>query len=163
MRFQIRQKVFSFGDNFIIKDEYDEPHFQVEGKVFSLGDKLRLLDSSGRELFYIEQQLFKLFSEYNLYANGEVVAKCKRRFALLGVKFDITSSYGNFTIEGSPMSYNFRILKNNRVIATADKRFFSFSDTYGVDIDDSEDYGFILSLVIIIDQVVHDSNKNHNH
>ena len=30
------------------------------------------------------------------------------------------------------------------------------SDTYGVDIADDEDYGFILALVIVIDQVLHD-------
>ena len=33
---------------------------------------------------------------------------------------------------------------------------------YGVDIVEGEDYGFALSLVIVIDQVIHDDNHNNN-
>ena len=36
MRFIVRQKVFSFGDNFTIKDETGNEHFIVRGKVFAL-------------------------------------------------------------------------------------------------------------------------------
>lgn len=162
MRFQIRQKIFSFGDNFTINDESGTPHFQVAGKVFSLGDKLTLLDMQGNELYYIEQQLLRLMAEYTLYQKGRAVASCKKRFSLFGSKFDIYSDYGNFTIEGAPFNYNYEIYKDGCLVATVNKQFFSLSDTYGVDIADSEDYGFILSLVIIIDQVVHDDNKN-NH
>ena len=55
MRFIVRQKIFSFGDNFTIKDEYGREHFIVKGKVFSFGDKLRIYDMAGHELYYIEQ------------------------------------------------------------------------------------------------------------
>ncbi len=162
MVFQIKQKIFSFGDNFTITDEDGTPHYQVAGKVFSLGDKLTLLDMNGEEQFYIEQKLLKLFAEYTLYQKGQPVATCKKRFSLFGSKFDIFSDFGNFSIEGAPMNYNYAIFKDSRLVATVDKKFFSFSDTYGVDIADNEDFGFILSLVIVIDQVVHDDNKN-NH
>lgn len=162
MRFQIRQKIFSFGDNFTIKDQDDRDCYQVQGKVFSLGDKLSLQDMYGNELYYIEQQIMRLFAEYNLYKDGQQVAMCKKRFSLLGSKFDITSSMGNFEINGRPLNYNYEIIKDGRLVATVDKQFFSFSDTYGVDIADSEDYAFILSLVIVIDQVVHD-NEGQRH
>lgn len=162
MNYQIRQKIFSFGDSFTINDSNGNPHFQVEGKVFSFGDKLRIYDMAGNELFYIEQQLLKLFAEYNLYQNGQQVATCKQKFSFLGAQFDISSSQGEYQIQGKPLSYNFQILKNGSVVANINKQFLSLSDTYEVSISDSEDQGFMIALVIIIDQVVHDNNKN-NH
>ena len=162
MRFQIRQKIFSFGDNFTIKDENGQDYYQVQGKVFSLGDKLRIYDMTGKELYYIEQKLFKLLAEYSLYQGDRIIATAKKRFSLFGSKFDIISEKGNFEISGQPFNYNFQIFKNQQLVATVDKKFFSLSDTYGVEIADSEDYAFIISLIIIIDQVVHD-NRNNNH
>lgn len=160
MKFQIKQHIFSFGDTFTILDEHQKEHYQVEGKVFSFGKKLKLYDMQGTELYYIEQKLFKLLAEYTLHKQGQLIATCKKKFSLLGSKFEITSSLGDFEIIGSPLNYNFQITKNGQIIAYIDKQYFSFSDTYGVDILDTKNYAFILSLVIIIDQVVHsDRNK----
>jgi len=44
-------------------------------------------------------------------------------------------------------------------VAAVSKKWFSWTDTYGIDIfyDDNQD--FIIALVIIIDQSIHDNNK----
>ena len=162
MRFVVRQKIFSFGDNFTIKDEYGNEHFMVKGKVFALGDKLRIYNMAGQELFYIEQKLFRFLPEYTIYQSGQPVARVKKEFTFFRPKFNITSTLGSFTIEGNFIGMDFSILKNGRRVAQVSKRWFSFSDTYGVDIVDSEDYGFLLTLVIVIDQVIHDNNHNNN-
>jgi uncharacterized protein YxjI len=57
---------------------------------------------------------------------------------------------------------NFNILRDGRQVAEVSKRWFAWSDTYGVDISDEEDPVFILALVIVIDQVIHDNNHNNN-
>jgi uncharacterized protein YxjI len=162
MRFVVRQKIFSFGDNFTIKDEYDNPHFVVRGKVFALGDKLRIYDMAGQELYYIEQKLFRLLPEYTIYQSGRPVAMVKREFTFFRPKFNITSTMGNFTIEGNFLGMDFTIRKNGRMVAQVSKRWFSFADTYGIDIVEGEDYGFLTALVIVIDQVIHDNNHNNN-
>ena len=160
MRFIIKQKFFSFGDSFVIKDEMGNPHFQVQGKVFSFGDKLRLYDMQGNEVVYIEQKLFKLLPEYTIYYKGMPAAKVKKEFTFFKPRFNIESFIGNYTIEGNFWGMDFNVLKNGRIVAQVSKSWFSFRDTYGVDIADGEDNAFILALVIVIDQVIHDNNHN---
>lgn len=162
MRFVVRQKIFSFGDNFTIKDEYGRDHFMVRGKVFSLGDKLRIYDMAGRELYYIEQKLFRLLPEYTIYQSGRPLARVKKEFTFFKPKFNITSTMGNFTVEGNFLGMDFSIRKNGRLVAQVSKRWFSFADTYGVDILEGEDYGFLITLVIVMDQVIHDNNHNNS-
>lgn len=159
MKYLIRQKVFSFGDKFTIKDEFSEDCYQVVGKVFSLGNKLSLYDMQGRELYFIQQKLMKLMPEYHLLKGEDVVAVVKKKLTFLKARFEIESSLGHYTIQGSPFGYNFQILKDNQVVATISKQFFSMTDAYGIDISNNEDQAMMIALVIVIDQVVHENNS----
>ena len=47
-RYQIRQKIFSLGDNFTIKDEMGRDVFTVRSKLLSFSDKLALEDMAGK-------------------------------------------------------------------------------------------------------------------
>jgi len=160
MRFLVKQKIFSFGDNFVIKDDHGNDHFIVKGKVFSLGDKLKIYDLMGQELFYIEQKLMRLLPQYTIYRSGQAVATVKKDFSFFKPRFSIWSVYGSYTIQGDFWGMNFSIIKNGRWVAQVSKKWLSFRDTYGVDIADDENYAFILALVIVIDQVLHDDNHN---
>lgn len=162
MRYQIRQKIFSFGDNFVIRGENEEPRFIVKGKVFSFGDKLSLQDINGNELYYIEQKLFKFLPEYHIFNNAAQAAVVKKEFSFFKPRFLIESRYGSYEMEGNIFGYDFQIIKNGRIVAVVNKEWFSFSDTYGVEIDNNEDQAFLLALVIVIDQVIHD-NEGNNH
>jgi uncharacterized protein YxjI len=159
MKFYIRQKIFSLGDNFNIKDVSGNDVFNVEGKIFSMGNKLRIYDMYNNEIVYIEQELFKLLPEYNIYLKGNYAAKVKKEFAFFSNRFDIDSNMGNFKIEGDFFAHDFSIVKDGSIVAKVNKKWVDWGDTYEIDINEQQDYGFILALVIVIDQVLHD-NKN---
>jgi len=162
MRVNIKQKVFSFGDKFSVNTDDGTPIIYVEGQVFSIGNKLHVLDAHGNELFYIEQKVFKLLPEYRIFSNGQEVAFLKKEFSLLKPKLNITSTYGNFTIDGNVLGYNFSIHKNGNVVGTVSKKFIAFSDSYTLDIfDEEENIPFLITLTIVIDQILHD-NDNRN-
>ena len=160
MRYLIRQKVFSIVDKFTIKDELGNDSYFVRGKVLSIGNKLFLEDMQGNELLYIEQKIFRFLTEYNLYANGENVANVKRQFTFLKPKFNITSSQGDYTVEGNVLAHEFTILKDNNLVAQVSKKWFSFSDSYAVEIFDTENIPFLIALTIVVDQVLYD-NRGH--
>ncbi|HLS52898.1 MAG TPA: LURP-one-related family protein [Tissierellaceae bacterium] len=162
MRYLVRQKIFAFSDRFTIKDENQLPRYQVVGKLLTLGNKLDLYDMDGNHLIYIEQKLFRFLPEYLIYKEGTVLARIKKEFTFFKPRFSIESQYGDFTLDGNILAHDFNILKNGRIVAWISKRWFSFADTYTVDIVDEEDHAFILSLAIVIDQVFHDNNHNNN-
>ncbi|MBU5428138.1 LURP-one-related family protein [Tissierella pigra] len=161
MRYLIKERIFSFSDSFTINDENGRPFYEIVGKILSIGNKLNLYDMEGRNLFYIEQKIFRFLPEYNIYEGENLVAKVQKEFTFFKPKFTIDSFYGNFTIDGDILAYNFNIIKDGRPIAWISKKFLSFSDTYSVDISDEENQPFILALVIVLDQVFHD-NRNNN-
>ncbi len=162
MRFVVKQKVFTLGDNFTIKDDKGIEHFIVRGQIFSLGNKLRIYDMSGQELIYIEQKLFRFMPEYNIYYLGRPMATVKKDFTFLKPRFNIHSEKDNYIITGNFLELDFSILKNSKKIASVSKSWISWGDTYTIDMLENENHAFILALVIIIDQVLYDNNHN-NH
>ncbi len=160
MKFIIKQKIFSFADSFVVKDEYDNPLLKVQGKYFSLAKKLKIFDMQDNEIYYIEQKLFKFLPEYRIFQGSQQIAFLKKEFTFMKPKINIKSIYGNFTIDGKILQYNFTIHKEEEPVAIIDKKLMSFSDTYAVDVSDDEDIPFIVTLVIVIDQMLHDDRSN---
>lgn len=162
MRLNIKQKVFSFGDKFSVNATDGTPIIFVEGKVFSVGNKLTIYDAQGNELFYVEQKLFKLLPEYRIYQDGQEIAYLKREFSLFKPKINITSKFGAFTINGNFIGYNFDIINDGKLVATVSKKMVAFSDSYILDIIEEQNVPFLVTLVIVIDQMLHDSDNKNN-
>ncbi|CAF1517420.1 unnamed protein product [Adineta steineri] len=165
-RYQIREKIFSLGDNFKIKDEMGQDVYTVRSKLLSLGDKLVLEDMAGNGLIKIQQELLHLHPTFNILSarNGESdrqLAVLKKKFAFFHHRFNIDSVYGQYSLEGLDVfAHSFTITKDGQMVAVVSKKFFSLSDTYGVEIVGNEDHAFILALVIVLDQIIYDKNNH---
>lgn len=158
MKYQIKQKIFSLGDGFKIKNDAEEDVYTVKSQILSIGKKLKILDLAGNELCNIEQKLLKLMPEYKILISGQEIATVKKKFSLIKNNFTINSTKGNFVVDGNFTGHEFTIRNGNVVIARISKKFFSMSDTYGVEIDDGQDQVVGLALAIVIDMVCHNQN-----
>ena len=57
MKYKLRQKLLSWGDDFTIEDQTGADRYFVDGAAFSIGDKLSFQDMRGTELARIEQKV----------------------------------------------------------------------------------------------------------
>lgn len=162
MKYIIKEKIFSFSNKFKIKSTDGIGRYEVVGKFFSMGDKLRIYDNHGREVSYIEQKLLKFLPEYNIYQDNDKVATIKKELTVIRPKFNIKSKYGNFSIDGDIMHHDFTIQKNRKPVAWISKKWISLSDTYTVEIVDDINHAFILSIVIVLDQIFYDGKGANN-
>jgi len=78
MRYVMKQKLFSWGDDFTIKNDKGEDVYFVDGKAFSIGDQLSFQDLKGNELAFIKQKVLAWGRTYELFRNGELVAVVKK-------------------------------------------------------------------------------------
>lgn len=159
MRYIVRQKIFSIGDKFTIKDENERDVYIVKSQLLSFGKKLRIFDLNEYEMCYIEQQLFTFMPQYNIYVNGEKIAQVKKKFALFRNDFEILSNNANYYVEGEFFAHEFRIFHDRKMIGQVSKKLLSLSDTYSVEVDDNEDQVLVLALAIVIDMVCHENNR----
>ena len=60
VRYLLREKILSWGDDFTITDTDGHKAFHIDGRVFSFGDKLSFKDRDGNEAALIDQKLLSL-------------------------------------------------------------------------------------------------------
>lgn len=158
MRYQIRQKIISWGDDFTIKDESGEDRYYVDGKAISIGDKLSLQDMNGTELAAIEQKVLSFGKTYRILRDGKAVGTVrKKKFTLFRDVFEVEdSAAGDLDAEGDYFDHEYRFTRDGRQVASVSKKLFSLSDSYGVEIADGEDDVLILAVVVVIDLCSHD-------
>ena len=158
MKYQIKQKAFSMGKDYLIQDENQNSIFLVDGEAFSWGNNLSFQDMEGNELGYIKQSLSLFNPKYEIYKGGKLFADVVKEFSWFDKKFTLDVPGPNdYTIDGSFWDYEYNFTRNGNLVASVSKSYFSWTDTYGVDIANDEDYISILSTVIVIDLVCHEN------
>ncbi|CAF2522080.1 unnamed protein product [Rotaria sp. Silwood2] len=113
-------------------------------------------------MFNFNKNYSRLHPTYNILSArfGDAdrqLAVVKEKLTLIHPKFKINSVYGHYSLEGLDIfAHSFTLVKTGRTVAIVSKKFFSLSDTYGVEIIDDENQAFILALVIVLDQILYD-------
>jgi uncharacterized protein YxjI len=157
MRYVMRQKLLSWGDDYTIKDEEGRDLYFVDGKAFSLGGQLSFKDMDGNELAFIKQKLFKLSPTYEIHRSGVLAAVVKQElFALLHHRFTVdVPGPDDLEAKGDFLDHEYAFTRGEREVATVSKRWFTLADTYGVEVADGEDDVLILASAVVVDQACH--------
>jgi len=160
MKFYIKQKVFSFKDKFKVFDENENIQYQVFGKFFSFTNKLEFVDHNENVILRAHKQLFRFLAKYQVYDHdGMEVASVKRIFSITP-KFELNAKGRTLNVDGNFFAHSFNITDNGSFVASIQKKYISWGDTYEIDIVDEKNIQLLLFLVIIIDQVVHENKNN---
>ena len=163
MKYILKQKLFSFGDDFAIKDEHGNEAFSVDGKAFTLlREKLAFLDAKKHEVAFIREKLIALTPSFEILRNGEVAAVVKKDLINLfrvGFTVDVPGP-DDLEATGSLLDHEYTFTRGSRVVATVSKKWFRLTDTYGVEIADDQDAVLILASAVVIDMICHaDASK----
>lgn len=152
MKMLIKNKVASWGGGSTVTDENGKELFKVKGKFFSIMHKKRILDMDGKLQYFVRNKFFHLFTRSSFIFNAEKqkIAKLKNRAFKTG--YDILGYEDEITIDGRLLS-GCSILKNGEQVGTVSAKLLALSDTYEVEVSDSEDPAFIVAMVIAMDNV----------
>src|SRR5579864_3763209 len=129
MTYLMKQKLFSWGDDFTIKDDSGQDRFFVDGKAFSLGNQL---------LATVTKELFTFF-------------KCTFTVDVPGPN--------DLQAQGDFLDHQYVFTRNGSQVAEVSKQWFTLADTYGVQISQDEDDVLILASTVVIDMACHGDSK----
>ena len=152
MRLYIKQKVFSWGDKFTVRDENGRDRYYVEGEIFTFGKKLHVYDLHGREVAFIKQEVWSWMPRYYVFCKEQLVAEIKKEFTFLFPQYTIDGL--NWKIDGSFMAHDYQITQNGRPIVSISKEWMTWGDSYMLDIADAKDEIVALAVVLTIDCVM---------
>jgi uncharacterized protein YxjI len=157
MRYLMKQKLISWGDDYYVKDEAGRDVYFVDGKGLSFGDQLSFQDLERHELAFIKERVLAWGKIYEIFRAGELAAVVKKELlALFHHRFSVdVPGPDDLEAEGDFLDHEYTFQRGGRTVATVSKRWFSWTDTYGVEIADGEDPVLILASAVVVDLACH--------
>ncbi len=152
MKLYIKEKVFSWGDKFSVKDALGNDRYTVVGEVFSWGKKLHVYDMAGREVAFIQQKVWRFLPEYSVSCNGEQVAKIQKKLTFFFPRYTIDGL--GWEISGNFLAHEYSITQNGAPIVSIQKEWMTWGDSYELDILNPKDELVALAVVLTIDCVM---------
>ena len=152
MKLYIKQRVFSWGDKFSVKDENGNDKYLVEGEVFTWGKKLHVYDMLGREVAFIKQEVWSFLPRFYVFCEGVQVAEIKKEFTFFLPKYSIDGL--GWEINGSFMAHDYEISKSGQTIVSISKEWMTWGDSYELNILNPSDEIVALAVVLTIDCVM---------
>lgn len=149
MKLLFKQRLFSWFDSYDIYDEAGNVAYTVKGQL-SWGHRLKIFDSQEREIGTVQERIFTFLPKFEIYLGDSYVGCISKEFTLFKPVFDI--DYNGWHVEGDFFEWDYRIVDmSDRCVATISKEIFNWTDTYVIDVCNSEDALGVLMLVLAID------------
>jgi uncharacterized protein YxjI len=157
----MRQRLLSIGEDFTIQDERGNAAFEVDGKVLTLRETFELKDRSGRIVATIRGRILSLRDTMDILRDDEVAATIvKALFAPFRDRFRVDVAGGSsLSIDGSLLDHEYTLRRDDVVVATVSKRWFTITDTYGIEVAPGEDDALILAIAVALDEMAHDPDE----
>lgn len=160
-RYKMRQRIFALGEDFTIEDASGKPAFEVDGKVLTLRETFELKDARGNVVATIRGKFVSIRPKMDIFCGDEVAATVtKALFSPFHDKFSVDIHGGeDLRIDGDIFDHEYTLERDGTGVARISKRWFSLTDTYGIDIADGEDDALVLAIAVALDEMSHDPDE----
>jgi uncharacterized protein YxjI len=157
-RYQMRQRVISIGDDYVIENDRGERVFKVDGKALRVRKTLLFEDMQGRELCKIQERMLRVKDSMEIEdPGGRRIAMVKKAMITpLRERWVVQVDDGpDLHVQGNIVDHEYTIERDGDKVAEVSKRWFRVRDTYGVEVTPGENDILILATTGVIDEMAH--------
>ena len=158
VRYQMRQKMVSFGDDYWIENESGDRVLKVDGKALRLRDTLDVEDLDGNKLCRIQTRVLHIRDTMEIeHADGSSMAKVhKALITPLRERWKVDVEDGeDMEVQGNIVDHEYDLEVDGRKVAEVSKKWFRVRDTYGVQVAPGADTLLVLSVAVALDVMGH--------
>lgn len=149
MKLLFKQRFFSWFDSYDIYDEKGNVKYVVKGEL-AWGHLLRIYNQKGNEVGYIKEKIFTFLPKFEMYKHDNYIGSINKQFSFFKPKFNI--DYKGWYVDGDWFGWDYNIYnQEGEIVATITKEIWNWTDTYVINVKDSNDALYALMLVLAID------------
>jgi uncharacterized protein YxjI len=147
----IKQKVFSLSGKFTVKDQQEKDVYYVEGSFMKIPKTFSIMDTTRNEVALITKKVFSFLPKFFVEVNGREVLMIKKEFSFFKARYTIDAA--GIEVHGNWWDMDFQVFQHGEVVGKVSKEWFTWGDSYRVQILDEEMEAIVIALVVAIDCV----------
>jgi uncharacterized protein YxjI len=157
-RYQMRQRMISIGDDYVIENDRGERVFRLDGKALRIRKTILFEDMDGHELCKIQEKMLHVRDSMEIEGpDGNRIAMVhKAMITPLRERWIANLEGGpDLHTHGNIVDHEYTIERDGDKVAEVSKRWFRVRDTYGVEVFPGENDVLILAITAVIDTIAH--------
>jgi len=157
-RFQMRERLVSFGDDYWITDATGEKAYKGNGKALRARKTLLFEDAHGHELLKIQEKWMHIHDTMEIEdADGKTVATVKKAIITpFRDRWEVKVANGpEWETKGNVVEHAFTIEDGHTKVAEVSKKWFRVADSYGIEVEPGQDPALVLAVTVVIDEMAH--------
>lgn len=147
----IKQKVFSLSGKFTVKDQQEKDVYFVEGSFMQFPKTFSILNTKKDQVALITKKPFSFLPKFFVEVNGQEVLTIKKEFSFLKARYTIDSA--GIEVNGNWWDMDFQVFQHGNVVGKVSKEWFTWGDSYKVEVLSEEMETMMIALVVAIDCV----------
>ncbi len=161
MKYRMKRKWFSLGDDFVIQDEKGREVYRIDGEAFSYGEKLSFLNKQKQEMAFISQKMLDWGPTYEIYHGDDLQAVVRNDLFTFGrCKFTVDTPWpDDLHAEGNLTDHEYTFTREGQPVGRVSKSYFGPADSYGVEVGRGEDEILLLASAVVIDLCCHGNRQ----
>ena len=155
VRYRMRERMVSIGDDFWIEDDRGNRAFKIDGKALRARQTLHFEDSRGNRLASIQERVARVRDTMEIEGpDGSTTATVKKAMMTpIRERYSVSVPGGQDL--DNIVDHEYEISANGKKIAEISKKWFRVRDTYGVEITPGSNDVLILAVTVAIDSISH--------
>ncbi|MDN7242526.1 LURP-one-related family protein [Planococcus sp. N028] len=149
--FYMKQKVFSLSGKFTVKDQQENDAYYVEGSFMQIPKTFSIMNTKRESVALITKKVFSLLPKFFVEVNGREVLTITKEFSFFKARYAIDAA--GIEVHGNWWDMDFQVLQHGEVIGKVNKEWFTWGDSYKVQVLNEEIEAIVIALVVAIDCV----------
>lgn len=147
----IKQKVFSLSGKFTVKDQQERDVYFVEGSFMQIPKTYSIRNTAKEQVALITKKIFSFLPKFFVEVNGQEVVTITKEFSFFKARYTIDAA--GIEVEGNWWDMNFQVYEHGEVVGKVSKEWFTWGDSYKVQVLKEEMETIMIALVVAIDCV----------
>lgn len=147
----IKQKVFSLSGKFTVKNQQEQDVYYVEGSFMQIPKTFSIMNTTRDEVALITKKVFSFLPKFFVEVDGREVLTIKKEFSFFKARYTIDAA--DIEVHGNWWDMDFQVLQRGVVISKVNKEWFTWGDSYKVQILNDEMETLMIAFVVAIDCV----------
>ena len=159
VKYEMRQGLIGFGDDFWVRDDAGQKVFKVDGKSLRARDTFILKTADGEEVCKIQERALRIKDSMAIESpDGQKLAVVKQALIdPVSDRWTVKLKGKDLEVKGNILNYEYSIQQGRNKIAEVSKKWFRLTDSYGVEIEPGQDDALILAVTVAVDAMAHNS------
>jgi uncharacterized protein YxjI len=157
-RYQMRQRMISIGDDYVIENDRGQRVFKLDGKALRVRKTIVFEDMDGRELCKIQERMLRVKDSMEIEDPGghRMALVQKAMITPVRERWSVkVEGAPDLRVQGNIVDHEYAIEREGQRVAEVSKRWFRVRDTYGVEVAPGENDILVLATAAVIDTMAH--------